>query len=148
MKNEPVTIFKYKNKEVPIFFDEQGQQYYCYLDNTFLGFGTLNNDFEEDLKYLIDDTLDLIYTFSGDLIGGELRWIINGRYRDIGVMYRKRLLKVFCIGKDDPEFTDLPECMRDHIMQTANKVLTDYLLAEAFFAQNNCIKHEQNQLLN
>ena len=51
MKDEPVTIFKYKNKEIPIFFDEPGQQYYCYLDNTFLGFGTLNNDFEEDLKY-------------------------------------------------------------------------------------------------
>ena len=83
MKDEPVTIFKYKNKEIPIFFDEPGQQYYCYLDNTFLGFGTLNNEFEEDLKYLIDDTLDLIYTFKGDLIGGDRRNVSEKTFKSI-----------------------------------------------------------------
>jgi len=107
-ENKPVSIFKYRGYEVPIYMDEPGQQYYCIFDDHELGFGAYNVNYQDDLEYLIDQELDTIYEFKEeDYWGAHLEWFNNGGCRDIQLRYRNRILKVFLIT--DPDIEKLSE---------------------------------------
>jgi hypothetical protein len=72
------------------------------------------------MKLLIDDHLDTISRFSHDprLFGSKLTWFQNGPFRDIKLVYRGRLLKVY-INIDE---NDLISVMTD-----AESVLRVYI---------------------
>jgi hypothetical protein len=59
-----VAEVNYRGYTIPIFLDEAGQQFYCYLDGQEVDLGAYNTDYVEDLEYLIDTKLDVISTFS------------------------------------------------------------------------------------
>lgn len=98
-----VETYTYRGISVDIYNDDYGQQFYCTLFGEEVGFGAFNLNYREDLKYLIDEKLDVITRFPRfqKFHGSCLRWFNNGEYRDIKLTYRQRVLKVFLVG--DPE---------------------------------------------
>lgn len=103
---KPVSIFKYRGITVPIYLDDYGQCYYAKLENEEISFGSFNTNWQEDLKYLINQKLDLIM-FIGEYPGAKLEWFDNGcSYRDIRLVYKSRTLKVFLVY-DEHEITEI-----------------------------------------
>ena len=51
---KPEYIFEYRGKQVPVYLDEPGQQFYIIWEGHELGLGSYNVNYEEDIKYLID----------------------------------------------------------------------------------------------
>lgn len=95
-----VETYTYRGISVDIYNDDYGQQFYCTLFGEEVGFGAFNLNYREDLEYLIDEKLDVITRFP-KFHGSSLRWFDNGGYRDIKLVYKQRILKIFLVG--DPE---------------------------------------------
>lgn len=95
-----VETYTYRGISVDIYNDDYGQQFYCTLFGEEVGFGAFNLNYREDLEYLIDEKLDVITRFP-KFRGSSLRWFDNGGYRDIKLVYKQRILKIFLVG--DPE---------------------------------------------
>lgn len=51
---EYVETVCYKGKHVPIFLDDYGQCFYCIYDNDVIGFGSFQDNYEDEVKGLID----------------------------------------------------------------------------------------------
>ena len=60
------------------------------------------------MKAVIDDLLDTITRFDQfqNISGAKLTWFQNGKYRDIKLTYRGRLLKVFLVADEFRVNTD------------------------------------------
>lgn len=99
-----VTFVNYRGYNVPIYLDEQAQQFYCYWENQKLDFGAYNMEYASDLEGMIDRKLDVIYTFDKDsgYFGARLEWFDNNGNRDIKLLYRGRILKVFLSLSSEP----------------------------------------------
>lgn len=95
-----VETYTYRGISVDIYNDDYGQQFYCNLFGEEVGFGAFNLNYREDLEYLIDEKLDVITRFS-EFHGSSLRWFNNGGYRDIKLVYRQRVLKIFLVGNPE-----------------------------------------------
>ena len=95
-----VETYTYRGISVDIYNDDYGQQFYCTLFGEEVGFGAFNLNYREDLEYLIDEKLDVITRFP-KFHGSSLRWFDNGGYKDIKLVYKQRILKIFLVG--DPE---------------------------------------------
>ena len=89
----------YRGITVDFYQDPMGSQIWTYWRNKPLGFGTDNWNYKDDMKAIIDDLLDTITRFEQfqDLAGAKLTWFQIGKYRDIKLTYRGRLLKVFLV---------------------------------------------------
>ena len=89
----------YRGITVDFYQDPMGSQIWTYWRNKPIGFGTDNWNYKDDMKAIIDDLLDTITRFEQfqDLAGAKLTWFQNGKYRDIKLTYRGRLLKVFLV---------------------------------------------------
>lgn len=100
----PVTSVNYRGYNIPIYLDEQAQQFYCYWENQKLEFGAYNMEYASDLESMIDRKLDVIYTFDEDsgYFGTRLEWFDNNGNRDIKLLYRGRILKVFLSLSSEP----------------------------------------------
>lgn len=95
-----VETYTYRGISVDIYNDDYGQQFYCTLFGEEVGFGAFNLNYREDLEYLIDEKLDVIARFP-KFHGSCLRWFNNGGYRDIKLVYKQRLLKIFLVGNPE-----------------------------------------------
>lgn len=98
----------YRGIIVEFFQDPMGSQIWTYWRNKPIGFGTDNWNYKDDMKAIIDDSLDTITRFEQfqDLAGAKLTWFQNGKYRDIKLTYRGRLLKVFLVADESRINTD------------------------------------------
>ena len=98
----------YRGIIVEFFQDPMGSQVWTYWRNKPVGFGTDNWNYKDDMKAIIDDLLDTITRFEQfqDLSGAKLTWFQNGKYRDIKLTYRGRLLKVFLVADESRINTD------------------------------------------
>ena len=92
----------YRGIIVEFFQDPMGSQIWTYWRNKPIGFGTDNWNYKDDMKAIIDDSLDTITRFEQfqDLAGAKLSWFPNGKYRDIKLTYCGRLLKVFLVADE------------------------------------------------
>ena len=92
----------YRGIIVEFFQDPMGSQIWTYWRNKPIGFGTDNWNYKDDMKAIIDDSLDTITRFEQfqDLAGAKLSWFQNGKYRDIKLTYCGRLLKVFLVADE------------------------------------------------
>ena len=95
-----VETYEYRGISVDIYNDDYGQQFYCTLFGEEVGFGAFNLNYREDLEYLIDEKLDVIARFP-KFHGSCLRWFDNGGYRDIKLVYKQRILKIFLVGNPE-----------------------------------------------
>lgn len=95
-----VETYTYRGISVDIYNDDYGQQFYCTLFGEDVGFGAFNLNYREDLEYLIDEKLDVIARFP-KFHGSCLRWFNNGGYRDIKLVYKQRILKIFLVGNPE-----------------------------------------------
>lgn len=95
-----VETYVYRGISVDIYNDDYGQQFYCTLFGEEVGFGAFNLNYREDLEYLIDEKLDVITRFP-KFRGSCLRWFNNGGYRDIKLVYKQRILKIFLVGNPE-----------------------------------------------
>lgn len=98
----------YRGIIVEFFQDPMGSQVWTYWRNKPIGFGTDNWNYKDDMKAIIDDSLDTITRFEQfqDLAGAKLSWFQNGKYRDIKLTYCGRLLKVFLVADESRINTD------------------------------------------
>jgi hypothetical protein len=98
----------YRGITVEFFQDPMGSQIWTYWRNKPIGFGTDNWNYKDDMKAIIDDSLDTITRFDQfqDLAGAKLTWFQNGKYRDIKLTYCGRLLKVFLVADESRVNTD------------------------------------------
>lgn len=98
----------YRGITVEFFQDPMGSQIWTYWRNKPIGFGTDNWNYKDDMKAIIDDSLDTITRFDQfqDLVGAKLTWFQNGKYRDIKLTYCGRLLKVFLVVDESRINTD------------------------------------------
>ena len=122
-EEKPEYIFEYRGKQVPVYLDDAGQQFYIIWEGHELGLGSYNTDYEEDIKYLIDTSIDEIVVYRDDLIGGKLTWFQNGKYRDIKLTYRGRILQVYLTLRDQGSEESVP----DWVKQDAQEKLEKYL---------------------
>ena len=53
-KMEYIETVKYKNQLVPVFIDDYGQCFYAIYKNREIVFGAYQDNFEDEIKYLID----------------------------------------------------------------------------------------------
>lgn len=98
----------YRGITVEFFQDPMGSQIWTYWRNKPIGFGTDNWNYKDDMKAIIDDSLDTITRFDQfqDLAGAKLTWFQNWKYRDIKLTYCGRLLKVFLVADESKVNTD------------------------------------------
>ena len=101
-------ILTYRGIIVDFYQDPMGSQIWTYWKNQPVGFGTDNWNYKDDMKAIIDDSLDTITRFDQfqDLAGAKLTWFQNGKYRDIKLTYCGRLLKVFLVADESRINTD------------------------------------------
>ena len=87
----------YRGYKVDLFEDTLGQQLVAVWDNRVFEFGVHNTQAREDLKLLIDSSLDTISRFENEpkWFGVKLEYFQNAGFRDIRLSYRGRILKVY-----------------------------------------------------
>jgi hypothetical protein len=92
----------YRGITVEFFQDPMGSQIWTYWRNKPIGFGTDNWNYKDDMKAIIDDSLDTITRFDQfqEITGAKLTWFQNGNYRDIKLTYQGRLLKIFLVADE------------------------------------------------
>lgn len=94
-----VETVSYRGFDFDVYIDDPGQQYYTEWEGETMSFGAYNSLYREDIKFLVDDKLDTIYTFGSreeiKYFGARLKWFQNAGYRDIGLYYRGRLCRVY-----------------------------------------------------
>lgn len=104
-----IETYNYRGISIDIYNDDYSQQFYCTLFGEEIGFGAFNLNYRDDLKFLIDEKLDVITRFprSHKFHGACLRWFNNGGHRDIKLTFKQRILKVFLVG--NPEKVDFEQ---------------------------------------
>ncbi len=116
-KDDLVGEVEYRDYKVLIYMDDYGQQYYCKIDNEEIGFGAYNTWWLEDLLSIIDNKLDVYYRFENEYFGARLEWFENDAFRDLGLYYRNRLIKVFT----------KEEVNEDTIIEISKFILNNYI---------------------
>ena len=90
---------KYREEEVNFLSSVDGVQCFAQWRGRLIDLGLNNLYYKEDICKYIDRELDLITDFrnSEDFVGAKLEYFHNGDFRDIRLVYRGRLLKVFLV---------------------------------------------------
>ena len=112
----------YRGLEITFFSDPAGDLIIARLPlGDLLDFGYHNLAYREEVCRVIDRQLDLIATFPDDEYeqAAKLEYFNNAGYRDIRLVYRGRVLKVFVLS-------DSPRISKSHLIKEAKKALTQY----------------------
>ena len=121
--NHVAEIVEYRGYDVAINIDSPGQQFYCVIDGEEYSFGAYNTYYIDDLCSIIDNKLDVIYSFKDRYFGCRLAWFENDYERDIGLYYRNRLVKVFIAGRD----YKLTEEEKQNIIEKSKLILNKFV---------------------
>ena len=98
---------EYRNQKVVFLSDPAGDQCFANWSNQLIDLGLNNRAYKEDMCKYIDRQLDLITDFRDcpNFVGAKLEYFHNGDYRDIRLVYKGRILKVFLVaGSVDETF--------------------------------------------
>ena len=110
----------YRGYHIDFYYDDYGQSFYTFFENEEISFGSFNSNYKEEMEYLIDKKLDSICWFE-EFPGAKLEWFFNGLSgaRDIRLLYKTRLLKVFLVA--DPESVNT-ENLKKQSLEILSKV--------------------------
>ena len=116
----PLDSMTYRGISVDFYEDCLGHQVVTMWKDKVIEFGVYNTVYQDDMKLIIDDHLDTITRFKDqpELYGSNLTWFQNGSFRDIKLVYKGRLLKVYININENDLFS---------IVQDAETVLRNYI---------------------
>ena len=99
----------YRDQEINFLSDVDGSQVAAQWNNQIVDLGLNNIYYKDDMCKYVDRQLDLITEFTEfpELAGAKLEWFRNGSYRDIRLIYKGRILKVFVTATDNVNETFL-----------------------------------------
>ena len=91
---------EYRGETINFLSDPSGVQCFAQWNKELIDLGLNNIYYKEDICKLIDRRLDLITDFRNcpNFVGAKLEYFQNGDFRDIRLMYRGRLIKVFLVA--------------------------------------------------
>lgn len=116
----PTAYMEYRGIQVKFYEDCLGHQIITNWEGKVIEFGAYNLQYQDDMKLIIDDYLDTITRFpqNPNLYGSKLTYFQNGKYRDIKLVYRGRILKVYTNVNENDLFSiqaDAEEILLNHI---------------------------------
>lgn len=116
----PLDSMTYRGISVDFYEDCLGHQVVTMWKDKVIEFGVYNTVYQDDMKLIIDDHLDTITRFSEDskFQWSKLTWFQNGKFRDIKLLYKNRILKIY---------TDVDENDLFSIIDDAKTTLAYYL---------------------
>ena len=90
---------EYRNEIVNFLSDPMGTQCFAQWRGKLVDLGLNNIYYKEDICRLVDRELDLITDFRDypNFIGAKLEYFHNGDFRDIRLVFKGRILKVFLV---------------------------------------------------
>ena len=90
----------YRGYEISFLSDPAGVQCFGKCGDWLVDLGLNNIYYKEDMCRFLDRRLDLITDFrdSPDFVGAKLEYFHNGDYRDIRLLYRGRIIKIFLVA--------------------------------------------------
>ena len=93
-------IIEYRGHEINFLSDPSGVQCFAQWNNQLIDLGLNNIYYKEDMCKYVDRILDLITDFRNcqDFVGAKLEYFHNGDYRDIRLVYKGRVLKIFLVA--------------------------------------------------
>ena len=97
---------KYRDQEINFLSDPSGIQCFAQWRSQLVDLGLNNLAYKEDMCKFVDRELDLITDFRdcSDFAGAKLEYFHNGDFKDIRLVYKGRILKVFLVaGKVNEE---------------------------------------------
>lgn len=123
----PLDSMTYRGISVDFYEDCLGHQAVAIWKDKVLEFGEYNTIYQDDMKLIIDDHLDTITRFTDipDYHGSKLSWFMNEGFRDIKLVYKGRLLKIYI----DVDENDLFSIIKD----------AEAILAHVIYSINNNI---------
>ena len=91
---------EYRGETVNFLSDPSGVQCFAQWNTQLVDLGLNNIYYKEDMCKFIDRKLDLITDFRNcpDFVGAKLEYFHNGDYRDIRLVYKGRIIKVFLVA--------------------------------------------------
>ena len=116
---------EYRRETVNFLSDPSGIQCFAQWRGQLIDLGLNNIYYKEDICKFIDRTLDLITDFRNcpDFVGAKLEYFHNGDYRDIRLIYKDRILKVFLVAGEVNETLVISEAER--ILRNSGLLTTD-----------------------
>jgi len=99
----------YRGYTLNFYYDQAGQ--ICLdLGDKHYEFGMDNANYREDAKLIVNELLDTIARFP-NFPGSKLEWFANGNFRDVRLMYKGRVAKVYLVGipLESKSLSDLSE---------------------------------------
>jgi hypothetical protein len=105
---------EYRDQEINFLSDPSGHQCFAQWRGQLIDLGLNNIYYKEDICKYIDRTLDLITDFHNcpDFVGAKLEYFHNGDFRDIRLVYKGRVLKVFLVTGEVNEIALISESER------------------------------------
>ena len=105
---------EYRGEEINFLSDPSGVQCFAQWRGNLVDLGLNNIYYKEDMCKYVDRTLDLITDFRNcpDFVGAKLEYFHNGDYRDIRLLYKGRILKVFLVAGKVNETSVISEAER------------------------------------
>lgn len=101
---KPLDFLEYRGQRVNFYQDNLGNQVVGIFNDKFYEFGYYNTQYKEDMKLIIDDFLDTLTRFENDPIlknkKMKLEYFQNGEHKDIRLICKKRILKVYLNEND------------------------------------------------
>ena len=90
---------EYREETINFLSDPSGVQCFAQWRGKLIDLGLNNIYYKEDLCKYVDRTLDLITDFRNcpDFVGAKLEYFHNGDFRDIRLIYKGRILKIFLV---------------------------------------------------
>jgi hypothetical protein len=90
---------EYREETINFVSDPSGVQCFAQWRGKLIDLGLNNIYYKEDICKYIDRTLDLITDFRNcpDFAGAKLEYFYNGDFRDIRLVYKGRILKIFLV---------------------------------------------------
>ena len=122
----PLDSMTYRGISVDFYEDCLGHQVVTMWKDKVIEFGVYNTVYQDDMKLIIDDHLDTITRFKGqsELYGSKLTWFQNGTFRDIKLVYKGRLLKIYININENDLFSiiqDAETALRNYIFISTSK---------------------------
>ena len=92
-----IDSLSYRGIEVGFYEDASGHQITAIWEDKLFQFGVYNTSYQDDMKMIIDDYLDTITRYDGQstFYGAKLEYFQNAEFRDVRLLYRGRILKVW-----------------------------------------------------
>ena len=91
---------EYRGETINFLSDPSGVRCFAQWNQEFFDLGMNNIYYKEDMCRVVDRRLDLITEFRDcpNFAGAKLEYFRNGDHRDIRLLYRGRILKVFLVA--------------------------------------------------